>query len=413
MHKNKQNNSNKPTFFVYPKRKSSGLTEATLYMRVAFQFNEIEKSLGIKIPFDKWDSEKRVVKEFNYHQRELEDRVAEFKEKIMGAFYVLSKNTAEPTLREIMDMAFDEEGKSNYSLFGVFSDLLIKMEKQNTLKRQRSNLLKYQTCMRHLKNFVKQKYKVNDLSFNRINRNFIDEFELFLQSECKNGHNSSMKLLQIFRRVYMVAVNNRWTSHNAFFGKKLTYIDVDIQVLTDDELQALKILNIEKEHLLKTRKMFLFCVYTGLAYIDLFCLKRKHIELNKLSSSYMIRKKREKTGVEALIPLFEPAKQILNEWIPNWEKLNAEEFLTPRISNQKFNDNIRDLIALLGLDKRIRSHSGRHTFATTIALENGVGIETVSKMLGHSKIAQTQKYAKVTALKIERETMDLSNKLKL
>jgi site-specific recombinase XerD len=66
----------------------------------------------------------------------------------------------------------------------------------------------------------------------------------------------------------------------------------------------------------------------------------------------------------------------------------------------------------VGIDKRVTTHIGRHTFATTIALENGVGIESVSKMLGHSKISQTQRYAKVTSLKIERETRGLFEKLK-
>ena len=54
---------------------------------------------------------------------------------------------------------------------------------------------------------------------------------------------------------------------------------------------------------------------------------------------------------------------------------------------------------------------GRHTFATTLALENGVPIESVSKMVGHSKISQTQRYARVTSLKIERETKALYEKL--
>jgi site-specific recombinase XerD len=115
--------------------------------------------------------------------------------------------------------------------------------------------------------------------------------------------------------------------------------------------------------------------------------------------------------MEALLPLFEQAKIILDTWMPDWEKQSPDTLLAPKISNQKFNNYLGEIISLLGIEKKISTHCGRHTFATTVALENGVGIETVSKMLGHSKIAQTQKYAKVTALKIERETKDLCQKL--
>ncbi len=397
----------KPQFFLYPKRKSTGCTEATLYLRISFQFTSLDKSVGIKILFNTWDSHNHYIINNPYHQKQVDDVTAELKEKIMGSFYLLSQNTAEPTLREVMDLAFAGNEKKSYSLFGVFNSFLLKMERQNTLPRQRSNIMKHYTCMKHLKAFVKSYLNVSDISFNRINRNFIDEFEIFLKTECSNGHNATMKMLQIFKKVYRIAVDNRWTSHNAFSGKRLTYKDVDIEVLTDAEIQALKEISLQKAYLNKVRQLFLFCIHTGLAYTDLQHLQRKHIEFSPVSGQYLIRKKREKTGVEFILPLFHPAKNVLNGWLPGWENVNSETLLAPVISNQKFNEYLKELFALLSIQKNITTHVARHTFATTLALENGVPIESVSKMLGHSKISQTQKYAKVTSLKIERETKEL------
>ena len=368
--------------------------------------------MGIKIPFELWDKQNHCINDNPYHQKQVEVTCCELKEKIMGSFYLLSQNTATPTLREVMDLAFVENEKKSYSLFGVFSSLILRMEKQNTLKRQQSNTLKHATCMRHLKAFVKAHLNISDISFNRINRSFIDEFEMYLKTECGNGHNSTMKLLQIFKKVYRRAVDNRWTSHNVFAGKRLTYKDVDIEVLTDAEITALKEINLQKPYLDKTRQLFLFCIHTGLAYTDMQHLQRKHIEFSPASGQHIIRKKREKTEVEFILPLFHPARNLLNIWLPNWEESAAETLLAPRISNQKFNAYLKELFALLSIQKKISSHSGRHSFATTLALENGVPIESVSKMLGHSKISQTQKYAKVTTLKIERETRELFNLLK-
>ncbi len=412
MNKTKTSQQAKPTFLVYPKRKSLTDQEACIYLRISYQFVTIDKSTGIKIPVDLWDSQTHSIKNSPMHQNLLTETVDEMKQKLMGAYYLLTNNNAEPTLREMVDFAFAAEGKKTYSLFGVFSSVLLKMEKQHKLARQKSNILKHHTCMKHLKAFVKSHLNVNDVAFNRINRNFIDEFEDYLKSECNNSHNSAMKMLQIFKKIYRIAVDNRWTSQNAFAGKRLTYKDVEVQVLTIEEIELLKSFQPVKAYLEKTRQLFLFCIYTGVASVDLQTLKRKHIEFNAVSGQYLIRKKREKTKVESLLPLFPPAKELVDKWMPDWKTADSETLLAPSISNQKFNIYLKELIALLGINKKITSHCGRHSFATTLALENGVPLESVSKMLGHSKISQTQKYAKVTAIKIERETRELFNLLK-
>jgi len=218
-------------------------------------------------------------------------------------------------------------------------------------------------------------------------------------------------MLQIFKKIYRIAVDNRWTNHNAFAGKKLSYKDVDIEVLNFEEIQHLKNATLQKTYLNKTRELFLFCIHTGMAYTDLQNLKRQHIEYNPVSGHYLIRKKREKTGVEFIVPLFPPAKILLDQWQSGWLDFSPEKSLAPKISNQKFNQYLKELFAVLLIYKKITTHVGRHTFATTLALENGVPIESVSKMVGHTKIAQTQRYARVTSIKIERETKLLFEKL--
>lgn len=163
---------------------------------------------------------------------------------------------------------------------------------------------------------------------------------------------------------------------------------------------------------MKTKDLFLFSVYSGLAYIDLQDIQIKHLIQINNSEKYLLKKKRIKTQIEYMIPLFAPLEKILEKWVPNWKHADPETFIAPKISNQKYNYNIKDLMQEVGISKRITSHIGRHTFATTITLENGVGIESVSKMLGHAKISQTQRYAKITSLKIERETKELFDILK-
>lgn len=402
----------KPKFMLYPKCKRGQKTLATLYLRTHYQFSTFDKSLGIKVNKSDWKFKKQEFDQNLHLHPGIKVAFTECKEKIMGAFYVLSQNQSEPTLREVIDLAFGNENKKTYSVLTVFESYISEMKKRNILKSQQSNIIKYNSCCNHLRNFLKTEMKINDVSFNRINEQLIDNFEFYLKTKGGNGHNSSMKLLQIFRKIYKIGLNNRWTSRNAFADKKITFKDTEIEVLNENEINLLKSYEPTKTYLQKTKELFLFSIYSGLAYIDLQHIQFKHIEIITTSGNYIIRKKRVKTGIEYMVPLFGPLESLLNKWHANWQSLAPETFICPKISNQKYNDYLKELMALVGIDKRVTTHIGRHTFATTIALENGVGIESVSKMLGHSKIAQTQKYAKVTSLKIERETRGLFEKLK-
>jgi site-specific recombinase XerD len=403
----------KPKFMLYPKCKKGQKTLATLYLRTHYQFSTFDKSLGIKVNKNEWQFKQHEIDHHLQLHPSIKTVLSECKEKIMGAFYVLSQNQSEPTLREVIDLAFSNENKKTYSVLSVFESHIADMKKRNTLKSQQSNIIKYNSCCNHLRSFLRTEMKINDVSFNRINEQLIDNFEFYLKTKCGNGHNSSMKLLQIFRKIYKIGLNNRWTSRNAFADKKITFKDTDIEVLNQQEIEQLEVFDPAKSYLQKTKDLFLFSIYSGLAYIDLQHIQFKHIERTISSGSFIIRNKRVKTGIEYMVPLFGPLEKMLNKWHPNWQTLATDTFICPKISNQKYNDYLKELMALVGIDKRVTTHIGRHTFATTIALENGVGIESVSKMLGHSKIAQTQKYAKVTSLKIERETRGLFEKLKV
>lgn len=88
-----------------------------------------------------------------------------------------------------------------------------------------------------------------------------------------------------------------------------------------------------------------------------------------------------------------------------------ERNLLPEISNQKVNSYLKEIADLCGIEKNLHFHLARHTFATTITLTHGVPIESISKMLGHTKLSTTQIYAKVIESKLSQDMMELKNKL--
>ena len=119
---------------------------------------------------------------------------------------------------------------------------------------------------------------------------------------------------------------------------------------------------------------------------------------------------REKTGVRASIPLLPQAQAIIDKYIDDPE-CQVENKLLPVISNQKLNTYLSELAEVCEINKHITMHLGRHTFATAVTLSNGVPIETVSKMLGHSSIKTTQIYSKVVDTKISRDMAVLESRL--
>ncbi len=161
--------------------------------------------------------------------------------------------------------------------------------------------------------------------------------------------------------------------------------------LTKEELGRIENKSFEDKCLERVRDMFLFCCYTGLAYADL--AKFDFNEAVYTDGMYRIRDYRQKTGTQYNISLVNKAMAILEKY----------KFKLPIISNQKYNAFLKVIGSFCEIKKRLTSHVARHTFATTVTLGNGVRIEVVSKMLGHTNIQTTQIYAKIYQQEVDKE----------
>lgn len=147
---------------------------------------------------------------------------------------------------------------------------------------------------------------------------------------------------------------------------------------------------------------------TGLAYIDVKQLTKNHISLG-IDGDKWIFTTRQKTETLSKIPLLLIAQQMINKY-ENHPKSNNENRLLPILTNQKMNAYLKEIADVCGINKDLTFHIARHTFATTITLSNGVPLETVSKMLGHTNLKTTQHYAKILDTKISNDMHLLKQK---
>ena len=274
-----------------------------------------------------------------------------------------------------------------------------------------STLTRYKTAYDHTENFIKWKYGVPDLEVKDIDYEFISQFAFWLKSVRHCGHNAAMKYLGNFKKILLDCMRKGWLTNDPFNGFKTGKKEVIRVPLTKEELLRILIKDFENDRLNQVKDIFLFSCFTGLAYVDVYQLKRSNI-IKGLDGEQWIMTSRQKTDSPTRLPLLPDALKIMNKYDHHPRCVNQNSVL-PVLTNQKMNSYLKEIGDLCGIDKNLTFHVARHTFATTVTLTNGVPIETVSKMLGHKSLKQTQHYAKIVDLKISEDMKVLRQKLAL
>jgi site-specific recombinase XerD len=321
---------------------------------------------------------------------------------------VLKKRELEETGQQITALqlrtAFSGIDLSAHTIMGVFKEhnemvkgLVNKDFAPGTLER-------YNTCYKHVEDFIKLKYKRSDMSLFEINPMFIRNFEYYLKTTRDCSNNTTIKYIKNFKKIIRIAMANGWMKEDPFRNIKYHLDEVDMAYLTEEELKVLMNKHFELERLQLVRDTYVFCCFTGLAFVDIASLKYSDIE--DKSGKLWIKKKRQKTKNWCTIPLLEPAIQLMDKYKEN-PRCIANGYVLPVLSNQKMNAYLKEIADLCGINKNLSTHTARHTFATTVTLANQVSMEVVSKMLGHSSINMTKKYARVVDDLVSRDMQKL------
>jgi len=218
-----------------------------------------------------------------------------------------------------------------------------------------------------------------------------------------------MKHLERLKKMINLAIKLDWIIKNPFQKFQLKFDKYDRQYLTERELGLIENTYFNQERLKRIKDIFIFSCYTGLSYIDVKELTIHQI-VKRMDNKYWIHTKREKTNEIVKIPLLPKALEIVERY-KTISELTNEIRLLPLCSNQKTNSYLKEIAHASGVHKHITFHVARHTFATTVMLTNGVPLETVSKLLGHTKLSTTQIYARVLDTKINEDITNLLERL--
>jgi site-specific recombinase XerD len=387
--------------------KNSGNEEKKyIYLRITVDGHPVEISTKKQWWEKRWDQDngrasgvKDDARAVNYFLDDLESKVFKARRKLIEDEELI---TAE-ALRDIL--AGRDNRKTILEIFGKHNT---DMEALIGLDYSDGTHDCFVTTYDHTKAFILWQYQAEDMSIRKLNHFFIERFAFWLKTERKCAHNTTMKYLANFKKIVLICVKNRWLPVDPFPDFELTRKAVIRHPLTQWELDKIVQKEFTNERLRIVRDIFVFSCYTGLAYADVAKLTKSEI-IKGVDGEQWILTNRQKTETTCAIPLLPVALQILDSYARHPKCVNQDKVL-PILSNQKMNAYLKEIADLCDIVKVLTFHLARHTFATTVTLNNGVPIETVAKMLGHTTLRQTQHYAKILHGKIGMDMAPLREK---
>ena len=393
-------------FFI---KKSKLLKNGTapIYMRVTVNGKRSEVSLKRSILPKLWDTVRNKAKGNSTESKDLNEYLNSARGQMFRHQQMLQEDGKAITSKMLTN-AFLGIGEKQWSLVELFQEHNENMKRLINKEYSPLTYQRYQAALKHIKIFCKTQYNNEELSLSEVNHKFITSFEFYLKTTAKCQHNSAMKHVKALKKLILIALANDYIRKDPFSNYKITQKSLERNCLTQKEIQKLIDKDFSIERIEIVRDLFIFQCHTGLSYRDLEKLSKNHIRIGIEGYKWIIMN-RTKTGSEFRIPILPPAENILKKYKNN-PCHQIKETLLPVPSNQKMNAYLKEVADLCGIDKKLHTHLARHTYATTVTLSNGVPMETVSKLLGHKKIATTQIYAKVLDSKISQDMAFLMNK---
>ena len=387
-----------------------GHEKLPVYARITINKKRIELSVQqVMNPAD-WNEKKGLAYPITEEYKQLNSYLEQLRSTFFNCYREMVIQKKELTAESFRKVYYGVE-EEQYTLSKLMNYHNIDMKESVSWGTMKN----YYTTQKYLEKFLKERMKIKDINLKNINYKFVTDFEYYLKTykpldHQKSLHNNGvMKHMERFRKMINVALKNEWMEKDPFKAYKLKFTRFERGYLTEDELKQLETKEYKIERLQTVNDLFIFSCYTGLSYIDAVTLTPANIMKGIDMEAWLITQ-RLKTNTPVKVPLLPKAIEIIEKYRDN-PKCIAEHSLLPRMSNQKLNSYLKEMADVCGIQKNLTFHLARHTFATTVTLSNGVPIESVSKMLGHTKITTTQVYAKVIERKLSDDMRLLKQKL--
>lgn len=378
------------TYYLYEFKKNRRGT-APIYCKLTTDGTGRQQfSTGLYVVPGLWDKEAQCVRGTSEDAVLINRRLQDITIELKGIERRLYEADGNVSLGEIYAL-YKQKTVENHTLCGIFRERLDKMSQLIGKEYSPATWQKFREVFAHVERYIHTTYGLQDIPIRNVDYRFIKQFEEALMERGLKAITIN-KIMQRVRQMVNYAFRCNYIQQDPFVEYKPLKERKRLVFLTQEELHKLEDFHFVQMRLETVKNIYLFSVYTGLAYHEAQALQPKHIAKG-FDGRNWIALIRQKTDREISIPLLPQAEQLI-VWFR--EHCQVGNYVQPRISNQKINSYLREIADIVGIDKKLTHHTARKTFATTILLYNDVPIEVVSKLLGHSDISVTQRsYAQV------------------
>lgn len=383
--------------FIVRKTRVTQKGVAPIRVRITIEGEYVEFSTGVNISPDIWDAKTGRATGRTRMATEVNAVIDKIKARLQAKYQEVEEKLGYVTPELLKNAFFGTEEKTT-TLLALFDKKIEQKKSLAGVTIKREAVWKYQNTRKKLEEFILSYCKLPDITIKEVGYGFITNFDIFLRSNCRSEHNTVVKHLRYLKQVTTEALKSGLIRTDPFLDIPLSSKKGHREFLTKEELRIIINQRFASEILKETRDVFVFCSYTGFAYVDVSKLTEDDIVTGDDNKKFII-KNRTKTGVQSFVPLFETPLKIIEKY----KKKNLSNGkLLPVYSCQVMNRYLKEIAELCGIKKLLSSHVGRHTFAT-LMLTEGISVESVSKMLGHTDIKTTQIYARILNEKVIRE----------
>ena len=380
--------------------------EASVCMRITVNGTRVENNIRKSIDPALWSQAKETARGKSRRACDLNTYIEEARIKLYQIFCELEQQNRPITAHLLQELFFGQEKPEEVrTLLGTMQEHNDQCRALVGTDYALITVRRYESCRRYLAELIRQRYGKEDLPLAEVNGELVRAFAFYLKTKKGCQQNTVIRYMKSLKKITNLARANDWMAKDPFLGIRFHEKEVVREFLTMDELQTIYRKEFPLERLTLVRDVFIFAAFTGLAFIDVQQLAPEHIVRDN-NGNLWIRKPRQKTKNMCNIPLLDIPQEILRKYA-NHPTCRKRGVLLPVPCNQKMNSYLKEIADICMIRKNLTTHCARHSYATSVCLANGVSLENVAKMLGHSNIKMTQHYARVLDSSILRDMMQV------
>ena len=394
-------NTFKVLFYVNGSKEKNGI--APILGRITVNGQVAQFSCKQTVALSLWDAKANRAKGKGAEAQKINHALDKIKAKIIEQYQHIREREGFATA-EMVRNAYQGIGNEYETLLSAFDKHNADFSKRVGKDRAKGTYLKYCIVRNHLANFIGSYYKRKDIAMKELTEDFIRQFDIYLRTELSLSPSAVWMYTVPLKMIVTRAHCDGYLHRNPFAQYHASLSVKERQFLTEEELQKLMNHSFAMMSFSQIRDMFVFGCMTGISYIDIKNLTTDNLE--NINGSWWIVAKRKKTNIPFRVLLLDSALKI----IERYEPFRNGNLLFHLHANTYMNRALKMIAKECGIDKPLSFHCSRHTFST-LALSKGMPIESVSKILGHTKITTTQIYAKITTEKLENDISAFGEKL--